>query len=82
MNLCAFSAAQEVFNKLENQAKCNSVVFVTNPLKIHFSYTFWLLEVAIIIARTNYNCEIGHRAQPDENYEENLISVFLSLGQG
>ena len=64
MNLCAFSSAvQEVYIKLENQAKCDSSVFVTNSLKIHFSYTFWLLEV-VSIARTNYNCNIGHCAQP------------------
>ena len=50
-----FSAVQEVCSKLKNQAKCDAVVFVINPLKIHFSRTFWLLEVAII-ARTNYNC--------------------------
>ena len=55
MNICSFSATQEVCNKLENQAKCDSAVFVTNPLKIDFSHTFWLLELAII-ARTNYNC--------------------------
>ena len=40
MNVCAFSAAQVVCSKLENQAKCDSAVFVTNPLKIHFSHTF------------------------------------------
>ena len=63
INLCAFSAAQKVCSKLENQAKCDSAVFVTNSMKIHFLHTFWLLEVAVI-ARTNYNCKIGHRAQP------------------
>ena len=64
MNLCAFSAALKVCSKLENQAKCNPAVFLTNPLKIHFLYMFPLLEVAFI-ARTNYNCKIGHCAQPD-----------------
>ena len=64
MNLCAFSAAQKVCSKLENQAKCDLAVFVTNPPKIHFSLMFWLLEVAII-ARRNYNCKISHRAQPE-----------------
>ena len=63
MNLWAFSAAQKVCSKLENQAKCNSADYVTNPLKNHFSQTFWLLEVAII-ARMTCNCNIGHRAQP------------------
>ena len=37
------------------QVKCDSAVCVTNLLKTNFSYTFWLLEVAVI-ARTNYNC--------------------------
>ena len=50
MNIHSVSAAQEVCSKLENQAKCDSAVFVTNPRKIHFSHMFWLLE-----ARTNYN---------------------------
>ena len=55
MNHCAFSAAQNICSKLQNQAKCDSAAFTTNPLKLKFSYTFWLLQVAII-ARTNYNC--------------------------
>ena len=55
MSIYSFSATQEVCSKLENQTKCDSTVFATNPLKIHFSHTFWLLELAII-ARTNYNC--------------------------
>ena len=49
------ACGNEVCSKLENQAKCDFAVFVRNPLKIHFSHTFWLLELAII-ARTNYNC--------------------------
>ena len=61
MNLCSFSAAQKVCSKLENQEKCDSAVFVTNPLKIHFSHTFWLPEVPII-DRTNYNCKIARTA--------------------
>ena len=36
MNLCSFSAAQDICSKLENQAKCGSAVFVTNLLKTHF----------------------------------------------
>ena len=48
MSICSFSATQVVCSKLENQAKCDLAVFVTNPLKIHFSHTFWLLELAII----------------------------------
>ena len=36
----AFSAAQKACSKLENQAKSDSAVFVTDPLKMHFSYTF------------------------------------------
>ena len=50
-----FSAAQEVCRNLENQAKCDSAVFVTNPLKIQFSHK---LELAII-TRTNNNCGIS-----------------------
>ena len=33
MNLCAFSAAQDVCSKLENQAKCDSAVFIINRAK-------------------------------------------------
>ena len=40
MNLRSFSAVQEVCSKLENQAKCDSAVFVRNMLKIHFSHMF------------------------------------------
>ena len=58
MNICSFCAPQEFCSKLENQAKCDSTVFVKNPLKTHFSHKFWLLEVAII-ARTNYNCRLA-----------------------
>ena len=47
MNVCAFSAAQVVCSKLENQAKCDSAVFVTNPLKIYFSH--------VLIARSDYH---------------------------
>ena len=61
MNLCAFSAAQKVCSKLENQAKCGSLCYKCT--EIYFSHTFWLLEVAII-ASTNYDCNIGHRVQP------------------
>ena len=35
-----FFCYPSVCSKLENQAKCDSAVFVTNPLKIHFSPTF------------------------------------------
>ena len=77
-----FSAAQKVCSKLENQAKCDSAVFVTNPLKIHFSHTFWLLEMDII-ARTNYDCKIGHRAQPvkrnKERKEKNMTRCFENI---
>ena len=37
-----FSAAQEVFSKLQNQAKCDSAVFKTNPLKPYFFLYFWI----------------------------------------
>ena len=47
-NHCAFSAAQNIWSKLQNQATCDSAAFTTNPLKLKFSYTFWLLQVAII----------------------------------
>ena len=40
MSIYSLSATKEVCSKLENQAKCDSVVFVTNPLKIHFLHTF------------------------------------------
>ena len=55
MNHCTFSAAQNICSKLKNQAKCDSAAFTTNPQKMNFSYTFWLLQVAMI-AITNYNC--------------------------
>ena len=55
MNHCALSAAQDICSNLQNQAKCDLAAFTTIPLKFNFSYTFWLLKVAII-ARTNYNC--------------------------
>ena len=55
MKHCAFSAAQDICSKLQNQAKCDSAAFTINLLKFNFPYTFWLLEVTII-ARTNYNC--------------------------
>ena len=51
MNLRSFSAAQEVCSTLENQAKCDSAVFVTNPLKIHF-----FAHVLIARSSKNYNC--------------------------
>ena len=51
----ALFAAQEAGSKLENQVKCDSAVFVTNPLEINFSHAFWLIGGAII-ARTNHNC--------------------------
>ena len=38
--------------------------------KFIFSHTIWLLEVAII-ARTNYNCKIGHCAQPVKSEKTN-----------
>ena len=46
------------------------VIFIfANPLKIHFSHTFWVAT----IARTNYNCKIGHRAQDNCNvYNQTL----------
>ena len=46
MNHCAFSAAQNICSKLQNQAKRDSTAFTTNPLKLNFSSTFWLLQVA------------------------------------
>ena len=83
MNHCAFSAAQDICSKLQNQAKCDSTAFTINLLKFNFSYTFRLLEVTII-ARTNYTCYIGHRAQPVYDTSTycpcvNQVSTFVCL---
>ena len=78
MNICTFSAAQKVCSKLENQAKCDPAVFLTNSLKIHFLHMFRLLEVSFI-ARANYNCKIGHCAQPNYTYVTEICNNHILL---
>ena len=62
--IALFLLPKNICSKLQNQAKCDSAAFTTTPLKLNFSHTFWLLQVAII-ARRNCNCYMGHRALPD-----------------
>ena len=66
MNLCAFSAAQEVCSKLKNQAKCDSAVFKTIQLKSYYFLHFLIAEKTLIIPRTNYKWLIGKGTQPDK----------------
>ena len=47
MNPYTFSAAQEICSKVQNQAKCDSFAFKTNPLK---SYIF----IYVLIAPKGY----------------------------
>ena len=62
MNLCAFSAAQEVCSI----CKMRQAVFKTILLKSYYFLHFLLLQTAII-ARTNYNSLIGECALPVQN---------------